>query len=305
MDTRLEEELTRFKRYRDAMIHADAQELEHHLKEFVREVRRNSLTAAILAELPTFDHSAWWQQETESAQQGDRLSSLRYPDDDNERLVVLLDLAESMASDDPEQISVSGFGQLFGKYKMVDAAAAAINLALRPFAELLSDKLRRRVEVANPAVRELAGVPLDRIPADDEIRIFLSHKSVNKPLVEPYYEFLQQLGLSPWLDSKDMKAGDILYREITSGFERSCAVVFFVTKDFRDDPWLKHEVEQAMARAVVRGARFAIITLVFDGAEIPLPLQNHLCIKVENPVQAMRQILRALPIVLGPPLWRA
>ncbi len=304
MDPKLEDELARFKRYREALIHSDAGELGHHLKDFIREIRRNSLTKSILADLPPFNVAEWWKQQEEAFKRNRRLSSLDYPDGDDERLVVLLDLAESMASNDPNQLSVFGLGQMFGKHKMADASTVAINLVLRPFATLLSDKLRKKVEVANPAVRELAGVPLNLIPADDEIRIFLSHKTIDKPLVMPYYEVLKELGLAPWLDEKDMRAGDVLHREITGGFDQSCAVVFFITENFRDERWLKHEVDQAVMRYIDRQPRFSIISLVFDGAEVPRPLKNYLYVNVKDNVSALKDLIRGLPIEVGPPRWR-
>lgn len=303
MDKKLEEDLSRFKRARDAMIHADADELEHVLKEFVREIRRNELLAAVRPSSGDFDIEAWWSGQTADQRRG-FISSLDFPDDEDQKLLVLLDLAESMASGDPKQTSISSFGQLFGKYKARDANPLVLNIVLRPLAEMLSDRLRSQVEIANPAIRELAGVPLSRIPADDETRIFLSHKTADKPLVTPYYDVLKELGLSPWLDSHDMRPGDVLHRGISDGFDHACAVVFFITKNFRDERWLAHEINRAVHRKIDRENRFAIITLVFDGAEVPRPLQDYIYHSVNNEVEAVRQILRGLPIEVGPPRWR-
>jgi hypothetical protein len=145
---------------------------------------------------------------------------------------------------------------------------------------------------------------LDRIPSEGETVIFLSHKSIDKDIVRPYYQFLKELGLEPWLDEADMKAGDTLHREIADAFDQSCAVVFFVTKNFTDERWLKREVDHAINRSIERDGRFVIITLVFDDAELPRPLQERLYVKVRNEVDAVREIIRALPIEVGPARWR-
>jgi hypothetical protein len=307
IDKELGEQLVRFKRYRDELIHADPEGLEHHLRDFVREIRRNKLIGSIRAKLPTFDVAGWWKTSVEepASAQHRGLESIAFPDDEDERLVVLLELAESMASGDRNQVSIRSFGQILGRYKAADAAATALNLVLRPLADMLGDKLRTEVEVANPAVRELAGVPLDRIPAEGETLIFLSHKSVDKELVRPYHRLLKELGFEPWLDEVDMKAGDTLHRKIADGFDRSCAVVFFVTKNFKDERWLKREVDHAINREIDREGRFKIVTLVFgDEAEVPRPLRERLWVKVSNEIDAVLQIIRALPVQSGPVRWR-
>jgi hypothetical protein len=305
IDKVLGEELTRFKRYRDALVYGDPDDLEQHLRDFVREVERNTLIASIRAKLPNFDVEEWWKNVAARATQWmGQLDVIDFPDGEDDRLVVLWDLAKSMASGDPKQLTVRGFGQILGRHKMADAASITINLVLRPLADMLADKIRDEVEMANPAVRELAGVPLDRIPAEGETVIFLSHKSIDKDIVRPYYHLLKELGLEPWLDEADLKAGDTLHREIADAFDHSCAVVFFVTKNFKDERWLKREVDHAVNRLIERDGRFVIITLVFDDAELPRPLQERLYVKVANEVDTVRAIIRALPVEVGPPRWR-
>lgn len=306
LDKATERDLIRFKRYRDELIHADAANFEHHVREFVREIDQNALVAAIRARLPHFDVDAWWNANVLGpAQRTGRLRTIEFPADESERLVTFLDLASAMASEErTRRLSLSGLGQLLGRSKSADVMATAIALVFRPLADLLGDRIREQVEVANPAVRELAGVPLDRVPNEGETKIFLSHKSVDKDIVRPFYEVLAELGLDPWLDEKDMKAGDTLHREIADGFDRSCAVVFFVTPNFKDERWLRREVDHAVHRKVERQDRFAIITLAFDGAEVPRPLQENVWVPVKSHASAVREILRALPIQVGPSRWR-
>lgn len=307
MDAKVENNLARFKRVRDAMIAADAAELEHTLKQFVRELERNDLVALTLPSDEDFDVEAWWnRQRWEGHPSWRRLSSLDLPDEEDHQMLALLDLARSMASGDREQLDIRGFGQVLGKTKMEDAAALTISIVLRPLAEIISDRVRKQVQLANPAIRELAGVPLDRIPGDDETRIFLSHKTLDKALVRPYYELLKELGLSPWLDEHDMRPGDVPHRGITEGFDHACAVVFFITENFKDERWLAREIDQAVHRKIDQGKRFSVITLVFEGAsDVPRPLQDYIYHPVTNQVEAVRQILRGLPIEVGPARWRA
>lgn len=79
-------------------------------------------------------------------------------------------------------------------------------------------------------------------------RIFLSHKGTNKPLVKNFAFALRAVGLTPWLDEEAMHAGVNLERGLIAGFNESCAAVFFVTPDFKDEAYLASEVNYAIAQ---------------------------------------------------------
>nr|WP_246357496.1 toll/interleukin-1 receptor domain-containing protein [Pyxidicoccus fallax] len=296
--------MSAFRQARDAAIHADSSDLEHHLIEFVREVKRNPLCQRILSALPAYDASAWWKHQTDQTSHSGRLAALIFPESPDDKLVVLWDLVSSMGSDSSDLLDFRGFGQLMGAYKASEAAAKSISLVIRPFAEAMTGRLREEAAMASPNLRELAGVPLAAIPSENETRIFLSHRTADKPLVQPYFDLLSELGHKPWLDAHDMPAGTMLHRGITEGIDTSCAIVFFVTKNFEDERWLAREVDQAVHRKIEVGDKFAIITLVFDGGEVPRPLRDYVWANVKNEVDAIRAIVRALPLELGPPRWR-
>lgn len=305
MSTDITKSLAAFKTARDNAVHADADELEHHLIEFVREVRRNPLCERVLSALAPFDVETWWsaQSGSESARRY-HLSGITFPDDPDAKLAALWDLVSSMGSGDKKLLSVTGFGQMFGAFKQSDAAAKAISLVIRPFAEALSERLREDAGMASPNLRELAGLPLAAIPPEDGARIFLSHRSADKDLVRPYYDVLVEMGHQPWLDERDMPAGTTLHRGLTAGMDSSCAVVFFITRNFEDERWLGREIDQAIGRKVEQGDKFAVITLVFGDVEVPRPLRDYVWVNVRGEADALRQIIRALPIELGPPRWR-
>jgi hypothetical protein len=99
------------------------------------------------------------------------------------------------------------------------------------------------------------------------MKIFLSHKGFNKPLVREFATTLSLLGFDPWLDEDAMVAGTNLERGILKGFADSCAAVFFVTPEFKDEAFLATEVDYAIQEKRKKGGRFSIITLVFgEGA---------------------------------------
>jgi len=139
-------------------------------------------------------------------------------------------------------------------------------------------------------------------------RIFLSHKGADKPMVERFFDTLSLLGFDPWLDKEDMPGGTELHRGIRQGFKDSCAVVFFITPNFKDESHLRNEINYAVEEKTAKGGRFAIITLVFkhDGQEGTVPdiLQSYVWKHPANELEATNEIIRGLPIELGPIAWK-
>jgi hypothetical protein len=272
---------------------------------FAKELELNPLCKQLVEDLPQYDTKAWWSSQFGDERRGPpRLEALDLPEGKDAQLAIFLGFLRSFASKDRKDLSVDGFGRIFGKHKVADAWAISRSLVLRPLVDEVTRRLRDAAMMANPDVRDLAGVPLDRIPSERELGIFLSHKSVNKDLVRRYYGTLDALGFQPWLDEEDIVAGDILHRALVDGMDSSCAAVFFVTSEFKDEKWIGKEVDLAVHRQVDRGSKFQIITLVFDDAEVPRSLQTYVYAKVNNDLDGLREIVRGLPIELGPPRWR-
>jgi hypothetical protein len=148
----------------------------------------------------------------------------------------------------------------------------------------------------------------EELTVNKQTRILLSHKGPDKPMVERYFRTLKILGFDPWYDKNDIKAGDTIHREIAEGFDKSCAVVFFVTPNFVDDRWLKMEIDHANEQIIRKADCFRIITLVMPkkGKPVTVPpiLERTAHITVKSDLDGLAVILEALPIAVGPPTWR-
>jgi hypothetical protein len=135
------------------------------------------------------------------------------------------------------------------------------------------------------------------------MRIFLSHKGADKPLVREYKKTLEELGFDPWLDEDAMAAGVELERGILQGFKDSCAAVFFVTPNFKDEAYLSTEVNYAIQEKRAKGAAFSIVTLVFSNGPqkgvIPELLKQYVWKEPASDIVALREILRAIPLRVG------
>ncbi len=143
----------------------------------------------------------------------------------------------------------------------------------------------------------------------DAKRVFLSHKGANKKLVNEFKETLELLGYQPWLDEDAMPAGARIDRELLQGMKDSCGVVFFITQEFKDEGFLGAEIEYALDEDRRKGEKFAIIPLVFvgdDGQSPPIPelLQRFIRKTPASDLEALKEIIRALPVVPGAVDWR-
>jgi TIR domain len=172
------------------------------------------------------------------------------------------------------------------------------------------DEIPKQIDNALSSLGDIAE-KLDNVlskfdPAETN-RIFLSHKSCDKPSVRRYMAALRTIGLDPWLDEDALSAGSHLDHALLQGLKESCATVFFITPNFQYDGFLKQEIEYAIAEERERNGRFTIITILLDGAteaNIPPLLKRFVWRAPESELQAFVEIIRGLPVRPGPPVWR-
>lgn len=140
------------------------------------------------------------------------------------------------------------------------------------------------------------------------MKLFLSHKGADKSLVREYKKTLEELGFAPWLDEDAMTAGVELERGILRGFEESCAAIFFVTPNYKDENYLATEIDYAIAEKRKKGDKFAIVTLVFSSngtkGAVPSLLHRYVWKEPQNDLEAIREIVRAVPVRLGDVYWK-
>ena len=146
---------------------------------------------------------------------------------------------------------------------------------------------------------------MSRIPSATETKIFLSHKSVDKPLVTRYYRALKEMGFEPWLDEPEMPAGTNLERGLLKGFQESCAAVFFITAHFVDEKYLATEIDYAIMQKRTKDRKFAIVTLRYpDSSPVPDLLAPYVYKNVTDDLEGFYELIRALPIELGAIRWK-
>lgn len=289
-----------FTTHRDNLLHEDEATFDHHLERFIEVCRTNSLVQQVLAPLEAkfdLDVDAWLQASSEHE------AKLSFPANPDQELVLRYRV---LAKATENENLIRRFGIARGAHKSAEWIPLFLSLMVRPFVKELSDRVGEAANMATPEARAVQAVPFSRIPSPKEVKIFLSHKSVDKPLVYRYYNALKEVGFDPWLDESNMAAGAKLERELLRGFEESCAAVFFITENFKDENYLATEVDYAVLQKRKKGKKFAIITLRYtNAAPVPGLLTPYIYKDVANELEGFREMVRALPLELGPVRWKA
>lgn len=304
-DARLNKEevlnsLRQFKRRRDDLLHEDVATFDHNFERFLEYCDADLLARSVLSPIEaksSTDVSEWWVSATH------RPPRLSFPANADEELALRYRVIKSV-KEQPAHIFQLGIAH--GQNKLDSSIELFRTLLLRPFLEDLSQRLGTAADLATPEARDLQAVPMNRLLGRSEGKIFLSHKSVDKPLVYRYYHALKVLGFDPWLDESNMPVGSNLERELVRGFQESCAAVFFITANFVDEQYLATEVDYAIMQKRAKGNKFAIITLRYtDASPVPTLLTPYIYKDVANDLEGFHSLLRALPIELGPARWKA
>lgn len=140
------------------------------------------------------------------------------------------------------------------------------------------------------------------------MKVFLSHKGIDKPKIREYKEALELLGFEPWLDEDAMSAGVELERSLIQGFKESCAAIFFVTPNYLDEQYLASEINYAIAEKRKKGNKFSLVTLVLDidGSKgvVPDLLQPYVWKEPRSDLEALTEIIKALPVKVGDVYWK-
>ncbi len=162
------------------------------------------------------------------------------------------------------------------------------------------DTSKAKKEAAGLAVAQLMITwAQKRRNAMENSGIFLSHKGVNKPLIDKVDQALRLLGLRTWFDRDDLAAGDPLVRGVDNAFAECSAAVFFLSGQFADAGVIQREINRAIHEQAMRADGFRVIPIVLaqhGGSDdrVPAPLKT-LVWKTVDDIDIVPTILKALP----------
>jgi hypothetical protein len=117
------------------------------------------------------------------------------------------------------------------------------------------------------------------------MQIFLSHTTVDKDVVEAIGSFLTQRGLTVWIDSWRMTAGDSLISKIGEGIEVSDRLVVCLTPSSVESNWVKKEVATGLVMELAEdkgmGEKFVVPALLIP-CKVPIMLRDKLYANFTN-----------------------
>jgi len=156
-----------------------------------------------------------------------------------------------------------------------------------------------RVESGKEVARLIQNWAQARRRDMENSRIFLSHKGIDKPLVEKIDRALRLLNMKTWFDRDDLVAGDPLVRGVNNAFSGCAAAVFFISGEYVDAGVIRKEIDRAIHEATMRGESFRVIPLVLaqhggTDSNVPVPLRTQVWKTIDD-VEIVPTILRSLP----------
>jgi tetratricopeptide (TPR) repeat protein len=94
------------------------------------------------------------------------------------------------------------------------------------------------------------------------VRVFISHSSNDKPVVERLADALRARGIDPWLDKWEIGAGDDIVASINAGLDEAAAGIVVFSRHSRESRWVNAEVSYLTYARIQEGK--ALIPVVTD-----------------------------------------
>lgn len=114
--------------------------------------------------------------------------------------------------------------------------------------------------------------------ASSRFLVFLSHSSVDKPLVDKAFEALHQAGVRAWYDRYEIQPGDSITSKINDGLDRSNLGLLFLSSNFLNSRsgWTTAEANFFFQQKMREPSkRFIVVNLDLDHSAIPPLLQDY------------------------------
>jgi hypothetical protein len=117
------------------------------------------------------------------------------------------------------------------------------------------------------------------------MQVFLTHNTADKDIVEAIGGFLTKQGISVWIDTWRMTAGDSLIEKIGEGIEGSDKLVVCLTPNSVDSNWVRKEVATGLVMELAEekglGEKFVVPALLVP-CKVPIMLRDKLYANFTN-----------------------
>src|SRR5262245_37377315 len=99
-------------------------------------------------------------------------------------------------------------------------------------------------------------------------KLFISHSSKDDAFVRELQRALDDLKQEVWIDSRQLRGGNLLWPEIQKAIEEASAYAIVISPDALQSKWVGKELRNAL-KVQKRGAneKFPVIPLSLNGAK--------------------------------------
>ncbi|ASQ95628.1 toll/interleukin-1 receptor domain-containing protein [Streptomyces sp. 11-1-2] len=129
---------------------------------------------------------------------------------------------------------------------------------------------------------------------------FISYTHSDRDAVLRVAGYLNRLGLTTWLDSKEMSAGDNLIEEIARGIEQVDLYVVFLSRASLGSSWVRHELNTALTLEL-RGGSPKVVPVLLEKVDLPASLVSRLYVdatrSLEEGFEPLHRLIESAGVV--------
>lgn len=107
----------------------------------------------------------------------------------------------------------------------------------------------------------------------EEVVVFLSHSSKDKPFIRQLATDLKKNGVGVWLDEQNIAVGDSIVERVGQGLAESDYFVLAMSNNSMNSPWVKKELNQALVSEIEQ-RDVKILPVKISECEIPVLIKD-------------------------------
>ena len=134
--------------------------------------------------------------------------------------------------------------------------------------------------------------------------VFISYTHADRDRVLPIASHLSRLGLTVWMDTKDLAGGQVVVQEISRAIADAAIYCVCLSPAALDSAWVNHELNTALTREITHG-RPKVVPIVISKVALPPVIASRLYIDASTTLAAAAGQLKKvvgelLPDLPGP-----
>ena len=96
-------------------------------------------------------------------------------------------------------------------------------------------------------------------------QFFISHATADDAFVTDLRLALEGLGHAVWMDSRNLRGGDVLDAEIEAAIGDARSFIVVLSTQTVNSPWVKKEINTALRVQAERGEEYRVLPLLLPG----------------------------------------